>query len=704
MRIKTLLFIVFFLLSTLDALAQPTIGGGNRIFSLGQLSGALCQDGEGLVNDSGTSWVCGSVGAGASSIIIDLADDDSNESSALAEIATTGDSNSIFSEPSANKFLIDLGNAWPAADALSANGSNCSAGQAAGGVDASGNAESCIAPLTINAVSTEENLETTAGGIDLIVATEIDSLTELQLLIGGVEIITDTKIATMAQLEALLSGVNVIQATEIDTIAELEAIVGENLIIDGELTNVNAATATALAANGTNCTGVQVAQGIDASGNAEGCFTPAGSGDLSAVDIDTEAELEAIVGVDFAKTTGDNVASATALAANGSNCSPGNFPLGVDANGAAESCTDVVLSSEIDTEAELESVMGGIDLLVSTELDNMTELQQQVGSVNIITSTEIDSESEFEAIVGEDFVKAADNIATATALAANGTNCSSGQAAGGVDASGNAEACFTPAGGGGATGTLDQSYDLGAEIDGANSLANAVVIGNGTDTVSIYGTGGEGRIEGPNSGDITLSPANDLILEDGSSEVLRWVGGVATFASGLDIGWRRIFLPADMWIGSGTCDADPSSLGVSGTFRRFLTCDQTSGGFINTLYPLPMPVNWDGTTALRVRLMWDSPSGGSLTMVWRSVSRCRGNNIVDADSWGSATSDMISTFVNSNAIVLSNESNAMTPDGTCTTDPMTLQIELRQISSSTATTARFLGAELFYQVLTEEAR
>lgn len=38
------------------------------------------------------------------------------------------------------------------------------------------------------------------------------------------------------------------------------------------------------------------------------------------------------------------------------------------------------------------------------------------------------------------------NAGTATALAANGTNCSSGQAPLGVDASGNSEGCFTPTG------------------------------------------------------------------------------------------------------------------------------------------------------------------------------------------------------------------------------------------------------------------
>ena len=41
----------------------------------------------------------------------------------------------------------------------------------------------------------------------------------------------------------------------------------------------NAGTATALSANGTNCSAGQVARGVDASGNAEDCFTPGGGGD-----------------------------------------------------------------------------------------------------------------------------------------------------------------------------------------------------------------------------------------------------------------------------------------------------------------------------------------------------------------------------------------------------------------------------------------
>jgi hypothetical protein len=56
------------------------------------------------------------------------------------------------------------------------------------------------------------------------------------------------------------------------------------------------------------------------------------------------ARLPALVSGDIpnngANTSG-NAATATALAANGANCSPGNYPLGVDASGNAENCTAV---------------------------------------------------------------------------------------------------------------------------------------------------------------------------------------------------------------------------------------------------------------------------------------------------------------------------------------------------------------------------
>lgn len=72
-----------------------------------------------------------------------------------------------------------------------------------------------------------------------------------------------------------------------------------------------ATTATALAANGANCSAASFPLGVDASGAVESCST----------------------------SISGNAATATALAANGANCSAGNYPLGVDASGAVESCT-----------------------------------------------------------------------------------------------------------------------------------------------------------------------------------------------------------------------------------------------------------------------------------------------------------------------------------------------------------------------------
>ena len=55
-------------------------------------------------------------GTAGQAVTLDLGDLGTNQSVDLGEIATTGDTNSIFTEPSADKLLIDLGNNWPTAD------------------------------------------------------------------------------------------------------------------------------------------------------------------------------------------------------------------------------------------------------------------------------------------------------------------------------------------------------------------------------------------------------------------------------------------------------------------------------------------------------------------------------------------------------------------------------------------------------------
>ena len=692
------------LILPLIANAQPSIGGAGRITSLGQIAGAVCSDGEVMLNVDGTSWACAPSGVGGSVMILDLADDDSNESAGIVEIATTGDTNSIFTEPTANKLLINVGQAWSSADALSANPTNCSATEFARGIDASGNAEGCAAALALNQVNSEASFEITLGE-PIVTLDEIDSIAELESIVGSVNILTAPEVDSVAVLESLTSD-NIITASDIDTEAELEAILGEDIVIQGELLNINATTADALSANPTNCTSPQVPLGIDASGNAEGCFTPVGAGDLSAADIDTEAEFEVIVGVDYAKVS-DNVATATALASDPANCGAGNAAAGIDANGVGQGCFDVVVSTEIDTEVELEAITS-LDFIVSTEIDSESELEAIVG-VNYLKDTDIDTEAKLEATIGgADLAKVGDNVATATSLASNPSNCAAGQAAAGVDASGVAEGCFVPSGGGGgvAQGSIDAAFDVGKVVDGANSLANAAVFGNGTDAVSLYGLSGEGIVEGPASGDVTLDPDNDVVIQMAGSTKAVIAEGEYTFPAGSTLGWRKIFLTADSFRGDGViCTAEPLTVANAGAFQRFITCSQTSGGLLTTITPISMPKNWNGS-GLITRLAWYEPDGDSSQMVFRTVAKCRGNGTSNADAWGSESNDQTTTFSTSGAITWSGESSNVTADGVCTGDPVMLHVELRQQSSSSAgaTNARFVGADIHYQITSAETR
>jgi hypothetical protein len=85
----------------------------------------------------------------------------------------------------------------------------------------------------------------------------------------------------------------------------------------------NAATATALAANGANCGANQAAGGVNASGAAEACISPV----LSEVDptVDTSAEIQTIIGSGVYATStqggkADTALQPNAVSGNGTTC------------------------------------------------------------------------------------------------------------------------------------------------------------------------------------------------------------------------------------------------------------------------------------------------------------------------------------------------------------------------------------------------
>lgn len=149
------------------------------------------------------------------------------------------------------------------------------------------------------------------------------------------------------------------------SVAASGTVTGSNLsgTNTGDQTTItgNAGTATALAANGANCSAGQFPLGVNASGASENCTalptTIAGtanqitaSASTGAVTLSLPATITGLTSVTSTGFTGaltGNASTATALAANGANCGAGTYPKGVDASGAAESCTSVSLTADV---------------------------------------------------------------------------------------------------------------------------------------------------------------------------------------------------------------------------------------------------------------------------------------------------------------------------------------------------------------------
>ncbi|MBI1908868.1 MAG: hypothetical protein HYS22_01705 [Deltaproteobacteria bacterium] len=312
------------------------------------------------------------------------------------------------------------------------------------------------------------------------------------------------------------------------------------------LTTSNVATATALAANGANCSAGSYPLGVDASGAVETCtaattgtvtsvatgsgltggtITTTGTLSLGALTADwnqtgafditlnnASSELKILESAGgtyygiidagdlsadrtytFPDATGtvalttSNVATATALAANGANCDAGSYPLGVDASGAVESCTVASGSGTVTSVATGSGLTGGTITTTGTlSLGALTADWNQTGAFDIVlnnASSELkileSSGATYYGIIDAGDLSAdrtytfpdvtgtvaltTSNVATATALAANGANCSAGSYPLGVDASGAVESCTAV--GGGATAWDDiGDPDAGAAV------------------------------------------------------------------------------------------------------------------------------------------------------------------------------------------------------------------------------------------------
>ena len=179
---------------------------------------------------------------------------------------------------------------------------------------------------------------------------------------------------------------------------------------------------------------VTTANGVSGS-VANATTTPAITLTLGAITPSSVAAVGTVTGSNLSGTnTGDqttitgNAGTATALAANGANCSAGQFPLGVDASGAAETCT--ALPTTITGTANQITASASTGAVTLSIPNNPTLPGTTTGTFS-----------------GNLTGNVTGNASTATALAANPTACTSGQYVSDIAADGTLT-CSAPSGGG----------------------------------------------------------------------------------------------------------------------------------------------------------------------------------------------------------------------------------------------------------------
>lgn len=374
-----------------------------------------CADGQiGEWNDTTKVWDCGTdnTGAGGSAIVLDLADDDVDESTDLTEIAITGDTNSIFTESAADKLLIAVANNWPtsdAADALSANPSDCAANTFADAIAANGD-------LTCNSVTTADVTDDSLLEADL---DAVDTPSDEECLTfesgAGGDFEWQSCGGGAGDSIEVEDGDDAGTFTTIDTTARFEDQGDINFTFaDGGAGGPDTITATVRAnsvALATDTTGNFVGSVTNGTGITGGdggsenaaltlafayTATLGGNPALSASEcifastglicegstantnetLLTFADPSADRTLTFPNVT-DTIAVSGDIHGDGGNCTAGNYPLGVDAAGAVQSCTaddDVPESGDFGAASDLDSAGDVVaDAIGTAELNDAAD-------------------------------------------------------------------------------------------------------------------------------------------------------------------------------------------------------------------------------------------------------------------------------------------------------------------------------------------
>jgi hypothetical protein len=256
------------------------------------------------------------------------------------------------------------------------------------------------------------------------------------------------------------------------------------------------------------------------------------------------------------------------------------------------------------------------------------------------------------------------------------------------------------------TPTLDNVFDQGKTIDGANSLANAVRIGDGTTPVCIYTDATLGPQVRPctDANVKTVVPTNfewslydeegtaamETVNPDAASTLLVWPYPTATYRP-----------KKSVWFGAGSLSTDgtqcaaPAEVTInSGPKIWTIICTDNDS---STIYgSAKMPDNWDAGT-VTFDHVYIQTAADTAVLNGDIAAQCRGNGEVPSSTWGTeiAIDDAAVVGSNSNDITTS---AAVTPAGTCAAgDMLYFRYQLDATGTTTAVaTLHTLGFRMEY--------
>ena len=415
----------------------------------------------------------------------------------------------------------------------------------------------------------------------------------------------------------------------------------------------NAGTATALAANPTDCSANQFSNAIAASGN----LTCGAIADADVPDTITASNYLPLAG---GTLTGSLITD--------------NLGIDFDDSDINPTCVagDYKIYADL-SETKLKKCMNGS----ATDLDTTggtPSFDSITGGTNTTAAMVVGTGGSL-AVSGSGTIAAS----TAAALAANGSNCT-GEVALGVSASGVCEGTATP------------TLGTAGSVVGTVAFANAT---SGTITISPP-TGALGTVT------VSLPAATDTLMGKATTDVVTNKTFDAEASGNVLTIPRRLWFPAagvNNVTAGAIWDLPPTSPAVAAyrtgtnTTKGFL--DFANGSSLTASLVYMLPATWVG--AVEARVYWQN-SSATLTgdVVWQIAIACAG----DGDSDDPAYTDDVFTAdtVKGTADLLNmTASNTVTTTGTCAADDLAhirIKRDSAHASDTFAATARLIGVEL----------